>query len=398
MALDAMIFDLDGTLLDSNDLHVRAWESALKDNGFEILASRLKREIGKGGDQLLPSLLGEIDAATDQKLRDAYAAHIKQILQKETVQVLAGARELLGELKNRGLKLALATSSKSEFLALMERSSDWNFQDEFDVVVTSSDAEKSKPAPDVISVALEKLGLSPAQCAFVGDTIYDAQACRGAGVVCFGVLSSGMGVTDAQLREAGAREVWDDCAAILDNLDDALQTASPNSLRLDSDAMKTLMQHALQAARDGVAAGEAPIGCVLARGNGKIIAQTWNQMNATQMKTAHAEIMAFREAAGKAPLDAKDLILISTLEPCVMCLGAAMEAGVDTIIYALEAPYDSGTQRVAAPRTPESQMPRIIGGIERQTSRELFEDWYSQNAETDQAAFVKLLLEGTAKD
>jgi tRNA(adenine34) deaminase len=94
-----------------------------------------------------------------------------------------------------------------------------------------------------------------------------------------------------------------------------------------------------------------------------VVARGFNEMNRTQNKTAHAEIVTFAKAAGKLPLDARDFVLASTLEPCVMCTGAAMAAAVDTIVYGLQAPADSGTGRVRPPASPESQMPRIVGDV-----------------------------------
>ena len=158
------------------------------------------------------------------------------------------------------------------------------------------------------------------------------------------------------------------------------------------DMMQSLMRHALGAAREAIAKGEAPIGCALARGDGSIIVTAHNEQNGTQNKTAHAEIVAFGRAAGKIPLDARDFIIISTLEPCVMCTGAAMETAVDTIIYGLAAPDDAGTMRVACPTSPESQMPRIVGGVLAEESRKLFEEFLNTNPRPAQAAFVKQLL------
>ncbi|MDQ3440524.1 MAG: deaminase, partial [Planctomycetota bacterium] len=121
-----------------------------------------------------------------------------------------------------------------------------------------------------------------------------------------------------------------------------------------------------------------------------------NEMNRTRNKTAHAEIVAFARAAGKVPLDARDLLLVSTLEPCVMCTGAAMEAAVDTIVYGLRAPADSGTGRVTPPQSPESKMPRILGDVLADESRKLFEEWLARNADSPQAAYVKQLLATTS--
>jgi tRNA(adenine34) deaminase len=132
---------------------------------------------------------------------------------------------------------------------------------------------------------------------------------------------------------------------------------------------------------------------VLARGDGSVIARGFNELNRTQNKTAHAEMVTFARAAGKVPTDARDLILVSTLEPCVMCTGAAMEAAVDTIVYALKAPADSGTGRVSPPQSPESQMPRIVGDVLPDESRALFEQWLARPRNNPrQVKFVQQLL------
>lgn len=161
---------------------------------------------------------------------------------------------------------------------------------------------------------------------------------------------------------------------------------------MDRSLAESLMRDALAVAREGMASGEAPIGCVLARGDGTVVARAFNEMNRTQSKIAHAEIVAFNRAAGRVPLEARDLILVSTLEPCVMCTGAAMEAAVATIVFGLRAPADSGTGRVTPPQSPESQMPRIIGDVLADESRALFEHWLAMNATSLQAAYVKQLL------
>ena len=155
------------------------------------------------------------------------------------------------------------------------------------------------------------------------------------------------------------------------------------------------MREALEVARDGVRNGEAPIGCVLARGDGTIVARGFNEMNGSQNKTAHAEIVTFAKAAGKVPLDARDLILVSTLEPCVMCMGAAMESAVDTVLWALRAPEDQGTTRVAPPQSLESQMPRIVGRVLEVEARQLFVDWLEENQDASGAEYVEKLLKAT---
>lgn len=175
---------------------------------------------------------------------------------------------------------------------------------------------------------------------------------------------------------------------------------------LSRQQMETLMCEALAEARLGMMEGEAPIGCVIARGSGasiRVLARGHNRVNALQRKTAHAEIVAFENAASPAdgaiplPPDADDAILVTTLEPCVMCFGAAMEAGVKTVLYGLKAPADGGVGRVKPPDSPESHTPEVLGDILADESRALFVSWLAENDESSQAAFVKQLLALTAE-
>lgn len=162
------------------------------------------------------------------------------------------------------------------------------------------------------------------------------------------------------------------------------------------------MEAALNEAQRGMAAREVPIGCVIARQFGSrvtIVARGFNRVNGLQRRNAHAEIVAFENAGivrstGRArlPLSADNAILISTLEPCVMCLGAAMEAGFTDVIFGLHAPADNGTQRVRPPLSPESTSPRITGGILADRSYELFVKWLRDNENSEQAKFVRQLI------
>jgi tRNA(adenine34) deaminase len=311
--------------------------------------------------------------------------------------------ELLDALRARGLRLALATSASLENLTAIFESAGVGtpdggaLRDRFDALVTKSDVESSKPSPDVVLAAVEKLELAPAQCAMVGDTPFDALSAKRAGVITLGLLSGRLHA-ERLLLGAGARRVWRDPAHLLAELDEALRLASPSAARLAPELLERLMREALAAAREGMARGEAPIGCVVADGDGTVLARAHNEMNATQNKTAHAEIVAFGRLAGRVPLDARDLLLVSTLEPCVMCTGAAMESAVDTIVYALRAPADAGTERVRPPQSPESQMPRIVGDVLAAESRSLFERWHAEHEGEPQAEYVRQLLAATGDE
>jgi tRNA(adenine34) deaminase len=301
--------------------------------------------------------------------------------------------ELLDVVRGRGLKVILATSSQKKQLATFQEYSGVDLEAACDVLVTADDAAESKPAPDIVAAAAREARLSPAQCAMVGDTLYDMQSAKHAGVIGLGVLSGYQ--SREMLKQAGARLVYQDVAEMLDKLHDAVHRASPTMVHLTTELLESLMREALAAAREGMAVGEAPIGCVVAEGQGRIVACGFNRLNQSRDRTAHAEIVALRAAAGKVPDDAKDLILVSTLEPCVMCSGAAMEAAVDTIAFGLPAPADGGTGRVQPPQSPESQMPRIVGDILARESRALFEEFLKIASNPQQRAFTVQLLSMT---
>ncbi len=393
MALDGLIFDLDGTLVDTNASHIEAWVQAFAENGFRIPADRIAREVGEGGDQLVPRILGEsADKEVGDTLRKAQPKIFAKLIEEKPPRVFHGAVELLREVKKRGLKIALASSSESKTIENIERAAKVDLQKLFDEVVTASDIEKTKPQPDIVLASHQKLKLSPAQCAMVGDTIYDSIACVHGGVASIGVTCGGV-ATREQLKSNGARVVYNDPQDLLNHLDKAMEIVSPGPAHFTSDYLEQLMRQALDVAREGMNAGEAPIAAILARGDGSIIARAYNEQNRTQNKTAHAEIVAFAKAAGKVPLGARDLILVSTLEPCVMCTGAAMVSAVDTIAYALKAPADSGTGRVKPPQSPESQMPRIVGDVLAKESLKLFKEWLKQDLRDEQRRYGEQLIQ-----
>ena len=396
MALDALIFDLDGTLVDSNPLHVEAWVRAFARSGYKVAPDRVFVEVGKGGDTLVPAIIGKNAAEKDGKtLREAQPQEFEKLATERGIPVFAGSRELLAEARGRGLKTVLATSSNKKQLKVNEENSGLNVSDLVDCLVNADDIQTSKPAPDLVNAAVKKLGMSAAQCAMIGDTPYDAQSAKHAGVVCLGITCGGF--PELSLRKAGARVVWKDPADLLSHFDDALHIASPGSAHLTREVLERLMAEALAVAREGMSGGEVPIGAVLARGDCRIIARGFNELNRTRNKTAHAEMVTFARSAGKVPPEARDLILVSTLEPCVMCLGAAMEAAVDTVVYGLEAPADNGTQRVEPPHSPESGMPRIVGGVMAHASRALFEQWIARpGSNPQQVNFVTQLLSLTS--
>jgi HAD superfamily hydrolase (TIGR01549 family) len=224
MSIRGVIFDVDGTLVDTNAAHVEAWRRAFQKLGFEVPAQTIVPEIGKGGDKLVPSLLGpDIEAQRGEELRKTQKAEFLRIAQQERFRVFAGAVEIFQVLQRRKIRTALATSSDENHLKATSESAGIDLNGLPDVVVTKSSDEPSKPSPDLVEDAVGQLDLSPSQCAMVGDTVYDGEACRAAGVVFLGVLTGP--ASELDLLGVGAQAVWRDVGHLLNDLDRALRIA-----------------------------------------------------------------------------------------------------------------------------------------------------------------------------
>jgi beta-phosphoglucomutase-like phosphatase (HAD superfamily)/tRNA(Arg) A34 adenosine deaminase TadA len=385
--LDALIFDVDGTLLDSNPAHVAAWAGAFEDFGYRMPPDRIEREIGKGGDRLVPDVLGwEAEHRHGRQLREGQTDRLLELVKRNPVRLVPGALELLDATRRRGLCTALATSSTRPHLDALLDSAGVDLCAHADVVVTRAPEMSSKPAPDLVCAAVAEIGFAPTQCAMVGDTRFDALAAGRAGVVCLGLQSGGK--SREELLGGGARGVWTDCAALLEQLDGALHLASPGRGRLTAGLLEQLMRSALEEAREALRVGEAPIGCIVADGDSRVLARSRHALAGTGEITAHAELRALAmPAAGQA--DAP--VLVTSLEPCIMCLGAAIAAGVDTVVYALTAPEGSGTRRVTPSCSGQQQLPRILGGVLADESRALLSEWLLLGSAPAMPAFERHL-------
>jgi HAD superfamily hydrolase (TIGR01509 family) len=213
----AALFDVDGTLVDSNYLHVVTWWQAFLQAGHEVPMARIHRTIGMGSDQLLDELLpGDRDRSGDREIRDAhgvlYAAYWSRL------RPLRRAPELLRACKQHGLRVVLASSAdEDEFKALRAA---LDAEDAIDDATSAADVEHSKPAPDLVQVALRRAGVTAAEAIFVGDTAWDARACQKAGVRCIGLLSGGIGADE--LLAAGAEQIYAGPAELLAGFDASL--------------------------------------------------------------------------------------------------------------------------------------------------------------------------------
>jgi phosphoglycolate phosphatase-like HAD superfamily hydrolase len=225
MALQGMIFDIDGTLVDTNPSHVEAWRRAFERFGYAIPPERIRVEIGKGGDLLVPSILDEeLEKRHGDALRKAQKEEFLEIARRVRFRVFPCVAELFHALSERGIRTALATSSDKKHLQATVKSAGIDLTSLADVLVTKDEAQASKPAPDLLFVAIEKLDTSPAKAAMVGDTVYDGQASQAAGTAFLGLLSGCS--TEAELLEAGACGVWRDTGHLYAELDRALEIAS----------------------------------------------------------------------------------------------------------------------------------------------------------------------------
>ncbi len=220
----AVIFDVDGTLIDSVDLHARAWQDAFSDFGHEIAFGDIRSQIGKGGDQLMPVFLSkeELDAKGEELEK-----HRGQVLKERyrpQITPFPGGRELLQRLQADSIRIALAPSAKGDELQVYKQAAD--IDDLLDAETSSDDAEASKPNPDIFIAAMKRLsGISSDQAIVVGDTPYDAEAAEKAGLRTSGLLCGGW--SEADLKKAGCIATYKDPADLLAQYDISPLAPSP---------------------------------------------------------------------------------------------------------------------------------------------------------------------------
>ncbi len=212
----ALLFDVDGTLLDSNDAHARAWVAALAETGYAVPFERVRPLIGMGGDKLLPELVpGASDDTEPGKTILRRRLEIFKQRELPGIRPTGGARELLEAVRARGWSVVVATSAKqAELDDLLARG---DLGPLVDVASTSDDAQESKPDPDIIDAALRKAKVAARDAVMIGDTKYDVEAAHKARVPCVALLCGGN--DPATLREAEA--TYSDPAELVDALDAA---------------------------------------------------------------------------------------------------------------------------------------------------------------------------------
>jgi phosphoglycolate phosphatase-like HAD superfamily hydrolase len=215
MPIRCVLLDVDGTLVDSNPAHARAWQTALAEAGHDVPVERLVKMIGMGGDKILPELTG-IAEDSDEGQRIA-RRRSEVFLERElaTVDATRGGPQLAAALRARGLEVGLATSAKpDELKGLLGVIGGEELAGEG---ASSGDADVSKPDPDIVQAALEKLSCSPEETMLIGDTPYDIESAKRAGVATIAVRSGGW--TDDELR--GAVAVYADPAELIGCLDES---------------------------------------------------------------------------------------------------------------------------------------------------------------------------------
>jgi HAD superfamily hydrolase (TIGR01549 family) len=219
---DTAIFDVDGTLVDTNYHHALAWFRAFRRHDLTVPIWKLHRAIGMGGDHVVPAVAGDdVERRLGEQLRADWAEEFSPMLGE--VQPFDGVRELLEDVRHRGFTIVLASSGKAEhvehYLSLFggaELAEAWT---------TSADVERTKPEPDLLQAALEKVGGSSA--VLVGDSVWDFEAGARLGVPGYGLRTGGFAVDE--LRQAGAREVFESPAQLHERLDDTALAKSAKS-------------------------------------------------------------------------------------------------------------------------------------------------------------------------
>jgi len=210
--IKGVLCDMDGTLVDSNALHAEAWRRTFQHFGFLVTFHQALRQIGKGGDQLIPVFVPESQLHSLRKPIEEYRKNLFESEYFSRVTPFPHCRQLLLQMKAAGLRIAIASSASKKDLARLKEIA--SITDLVEEETSNDDAERSKPSPDIFQAALERLKLNPEQTLALGDTPWDIESARNAGVSTVALTSGGW--SEAELREAGALEVYRDAAHLLE--------------------------------------------------------------------------------------------------------------------------------------------------------------------------------------
>ena len=219
-AIRAVILDMDGTLVDSNEAHAQTWVDTLREFGHDVTLEAVRPLIGQGGDKLLPRLTGHTrDSDIGQRIAARRTARFEQQY-LPSIRPFPGSRQLVEHMHNRGLRLVIASSSSEQHLRLLVEAVD--IGDFIENATSASDVDGSKPDPDVIEAALARLGLDAAEVMMIGDTPYDIEAAARVGVRTIALRCGGWEEKDL----TGAIAVYADPAELLENFDSSPLTGA----------------------------------------------------------------------------------------------------------------------------------------------------------------------------
>ncbi len=210
--LKAIIFDIDGTLLDSVDQHADAWKETFEHFGFEFPLDQIRSQIGKGGDKLLGNFLNPEQCKSLKKQIETYRAELFKRKYLDSCKAFPDVKELFQDLRARTMKIALGSSAKKDEIEAYK--SILQIDGLVDQAVSGDDVSASKPDPDIVTEVRRTLGNLPAaDCCFIGDSPYDATAAVQDGTKMIGLLCGGF--PEADLRSAGASELFSDPSDLL---------------------------------------------------------------------------------------------------------------------------------------------------------------------------------------
>jgi HAD superfamily hydrolase (TIGR01509 family) len=205
-----VVLDIDGTLMDTNYLHIEAWARAFEEVGHRVPRSELHKQIGKGSSLLIQEFVE--DEEKIEKIEELHTVYYGGL--QEHGHPLPGAKELISSLLERGYEVWFVTSAKDE--ELEHHMEELEAEGKITGVVNSSAVENSKPAPDIFELTLERAGASPDETVAVGDAIWDIESASAAGIRTVAVLTGGA-FSRQELEEVGAVEVYENCAALLES-------------------------------------------------------------------------------------------------------------------------------------------------------------------------------------
>ena len=206
----AAIFDMDGTLLDSVDLHALAWQEALLKFGHDVSFEQARSQIGKGGDKLLPVFLSADEQRDHGEELELWRSNRFKVEYLPLVRPFSAVPDLLRRVRDSGVQIAVASSAKMDELDKYLDIA--GIADLVDLTTSSDDVEESKPAPDIFETVLKKLEIDGSKAVAIGDTPYDAEAAGKAKIATIGVLCGGF--TESSLRQAGCAEIYPGPAAL----------------------------------------------------------------------------------------------------------------------------------------------------------------------------------------